>query len=200
MTDLTLADESVDLVQQWIDPANARKQRTDPAAIRLAQLLKDPKGLDFTIGFVDRVIRPDDNRVAAHNLRALARNTPAFLPLHLRALVKLGAFFSLMVPGLVVATARRALRRMVGHLIIDARPKKLGKAIGRLRADGDRLNLNLLGEAVLGNDEAARRLAGTRELLEREDVDYVSIKVSAVASQLSMWAFEETVDRVVGQL
>jgi len=200
MTDITLADESVDLVRKWIDPANARKQPSDPAAKRLAHLLKDPQGLDFTIGFVDRVIRPDDTRVAAHNLRALARHTPGFLPLHLRALVKLGAFFSLMLPGLVVTTARRALRRMVGHLIIDARPKKLGKAIAKLRADGDRLNLNLLGEAVLGNDEATRRLAGTRELLERDDVDYVSVKVSAIASQLSMWAFDETVDRVVDQL
>ncbi|MDQ3156735.1 MAG: bifunctional proline dehydrogenase/L-glutamate gamma-semialdehyde dehydrogenase [Actinomycetota bacterium] len=200
MTDLTLADASVDLVQRWIDPANSKNQRTDPAAKRLAHLLKDPQGLDFTIGFVDRVIRPDDTLVAAHNLRALARHTPKFLPVHLRALVKLGAFFSLMMPGFVVATARRALRRMVGHLIIDARPKKLGKAIRKLRADGDRLNLNLLGEAVLGDDEAARRLAGTRVLLEREDVDYVSVKVSAVASQLSLWAFEETVDRVVDQL
>jgi len=200
MTDLTLADESVDLVHQWIDPANAQTQRTDPAEKRLAHLLKDPHGLDFTIGFVDRVIRPEDKRVAAHNLRALARDTPKFLPIHLRALVKLGALFSLILPGIVVSTARLALRQMVGHLIIDARPKKLGKAIQKLRADGDHLNLNLLGEAVLGNDEAARRLAGTRELLEREDVDYVSVKVSAIASQLSMWAFEETVDRVVEQL
>ena len=200
MTDFTLADESVDLVRQWIDPTNAAKQRTDPAAKRLAHLLKDPQGLDFTIGFVDRVIRPDDTGVAAHNLRALARRTPRFLPLHLRALVKLGAFFSFILPGLVVGSARWSLRRMVGPLIIDARPEKLGKAIGKLRADGDRLNLNLLGEAVLGNSEAARRLAGTRELLERDDVDYVSVKVSAVASQLSMWAFDETVARVVDDL
>lgn len=200
MTDLTLADESVDLVRQWINPANGRKRRTDPAAARLAQVLKDQHGLDFTIGFVDRVIRPDDKHVAAHNLRALARHTPKFLPLHLRALVKLGAFFSLLLPGVVVGAARWSLRRMVGHLIIDARPDKLGRAIGKLREDGDRLNLNLLGEAVLGENEAAHRLARTRELLERDDVDYVSVKVSAIASQLSMWAFEETVARVVGQL
>ena len=200
MTDLTLADESVDLVRQWIDPAAHQKTRQNPAEKRLAHLLKDPQGLDFTIGFVDRVIRPDDTRVAAHNLRALARHTPRFLPWHQRLLVKLGAFFSLIMPGFVVSMARRTLRRMVGHLIIDARPNKLGKAIGKLRADGDRLNLNLLGEAVLGDKEAAHRLEGTKELLAREDVDYVSVKVSAVTSQLSLWAFDQTVDRVVTQL
>src|SRR5206468_1849568 len=67
-------------------------------------------------------------------------------------------------------------------------------------ASGNRLNLNLLGEAVLGEKEAARRLAGTRELLARDDVDYVSIKVSSVVSQLSMWSFDEAVDKVVERL
>jgi len=53
---------------------------------------------------------------------------------------------------------------------------------------------------VLGEREAARRRDGTMELLERDDVDYVSVKVSSVASQLSMWAFDESVERVVKQL
>ena len=89
---------------------------------------------------------------------------------------------------------------MVGHLVVDATPKHLDKTLAKLRADGVRLNINLLGEAVLGEREANRRLQGTRELLARDDVDYVSIKVSSVASQLSMWGFDETVARVVERL
>ncbi len=115
-------------------------------------------------------------------------------------LLKLGAVMAVLFPGLVVSIARRTLRRMVGHLVVDARPQQLGRTIKRLRAGGDRLNLNLLGEAVLGEGEAARRRDGTMELLERDDVDYVSVKVSSVASQLSMWAFDESVARVVKQL
>ena len=53
---------------------------------------------------------------------------------------------------------------------------------------------------MLGDDEAARRRDGTLALIERDDVDYVSVKVSSVASQLSMWAFDESVQRVVKQL
>ncbi|MCW2841278.1 MAG: 1-pyrroline-5-carboxylate dehydrogenase [Aeromicrobium sp.] len=200
MNELTLAERSVELVHTWIDPMRPRARRPDAAAVRLAALLKDPHGLAFTIGFVDRVVRPDDHRVAARNLRRLARDVPAFLPWTQRMLLRLGSFAALMFPALVVTTARSTLRRMVGHLVVDARPEQLGKAIRTLRARGDRLNLNLLGEAVLGDGEAARRRDGTLALLERDDVDYVSIKVSAVASQLSMWAFEESVDRVVEQL
>ena len=195
-----LADETIALVERWLDQAAADKTHPDPAGARLARLLKDPQGLDFTIAFVDRVIRPEDTRVAARNLRNIARHTPRFLPWHLRLAVKLGGFFATLVPWIVVPTARAALRRMVGHLIIDARPKKLGKQLRKLRAEGTHLNLNLLGEAVLGEREAARRLVGTQELLERPDVDYVSVKVSSIASQLSMWAFDVTVDRIVEYL
>ncbi|NKX52506.1 bifunctional proline dehydrogenase/L-glutamate gamma-semialdehyde dehydrogenase, partial [Arthrobacter deserti] len=49
----------------------------------------------------------------------------------------------------------------------------------------------LLGEAVLGGREAARRLEGTRRLLARDDVGYVSIKVSATVAPPSPWAFGE---------
>lgn len=200
MTELTLAERSVELVRSWIDPERPSARRADPSAQRLAQLLKDPHGLEFTIGFVDRVVRPDDHRVAARNLRTLALHTPSFLPASQRLLLKLGAVMAVLFPKLVVSIARRTLRRMVGHLVVDARPKQLGRTIKRLRAGGDGLNLNLLGEAVLGEGEAAHRRDGTMELLEREDVDYVSVKVSSVASQLSMWAFDESVARVVKQL
>ncbi|MDX6233695.1 MAG: RHH-type transcriptional regulator, proline utilization regulon repressor / proline dehydrogenase [Nocardioidaceae bacterium] len=200
MTELTLAERSVELVRTWIDPERASARRAEPSAERLAKLLKDPHGLEFTIGFVDRVVRPEDHRVAARNLRALALHTPSFLPATQRMLLKLGAVTAVLFPKLVVSIARRTLRRMVGHLVVDARPQQLGRTIKRLRSGGDRLNLNLLGEAVLGEGEAAHRRDGTMELLERDDVDYVSVKVSSVASQLSMWAFDESVARVVKQL
>src|SRR4029079_13229414 len=58
----------------------------------------------------------------------------------------------------------------------------------------------LLCEAMLGEREALRRLEGIHELVRRADVDYVSVKVSAIASHISMWAFDEVVDKVVERL
>jgi RHH-type proline utilization regulon transcriptional repressor/proline dehydrogenase/delta 1-pyrroline-5-carboxylate dehydrogenase len=198
ITDAALADETIATVRRWL--AESSEGTVDPGGARLAGVLKDPVGLDFTLGFVDRVVRPEDLRVAARNLERLAHHIPAFLPWYLRALIAVGGGFATLFPWIIVPIARWVLRRMVGHLIIDARPEKLGHAIAALRAPGVRLNLNLLGEAVLGDKEADRRLQGTRELLARDDVDYVSIKVSSVSSQLSMWAFDETVERVVDRL
>lgn len=202
MTDVTSKDdlltEVLDQVRCWLD--DAADQPVAPAGRQLAKLLRDPHGLDFTVGFVDRVVRPEDRRVAAANLRDLARTAPGFLPAHLRLLIKLGALVSLVAPGLVIPVARKALRTMVGHLLVDASDARLGRSIARIRRRGVALNINLLGEAVLGQAEAERRLQGTERLLGRPDVDYVSIKVSATVPPHSPWAFDAAVDHIEASL
>ena len=100
----------------------------------------------------------------------------------------------------VIPIARARMRQLVGHLVADARPRRLAKHIARATADGHALNLNLLGEAVLGEHEAGERFDRTFELLRRPEVSYVSIKLSSVASQLSMWGYRETVERLVNRL
>ncbi|MGM7671568.1 proline dehydrogenase family protein [Microbacterium sp. A93] len=187
-----LSDDAIALVQRWL--VESREVPSDTAAKRLAGVLSDPNGLDFTVGFVDGVVRPEDLKVAALNLRGLVPLTPKFLPLALRGLIRIGGALAPAFPGIVVPISRRVLRGMVRHLIVDATDAKLGKAIRRIRADeGVHLNINLLGEAILGEEEAARRLEGTRRLLERDDVDYVSIKVSSTVAPHSPWAFDEAV-------
>lgn len=202
-TDLTspgddLAARAVELAQRWI--AESAQVDVDPSAERLAGVLKDPDGLPFTIGFVDGVMRPESLAAAASNLSRVAPLVPKFLPWYLRGAVRVGGSVAPVLPSPVVPIARRVLREMVGHLVVDARPEKLGPAIQTLRERGARLNLNLLGEAVLGEKEALHRLDGIHELVRRPDVDYVSVKVSAIASHISMWAFDEVVDKVVERL
>ena len=192
-----LAEEAVALVRRWL--TEAKNYPVDPAAARLAGVLQDPHGLEFTVRFVDEVVRPEDHRAAAKKLRELGAITPQFLG-WLRSLVSLGGAASRLAPGVVVPIARKALRQMVSHLIIDATDARLGKAIEKIKTDDVRLNLNLLGEYILGETEAERRLAGTHRLLERDDVDYVSIKVSSTVAPHNHWAFDEAVAHMEDRL
>lgn len=193
-----LANEAVALVRHWLTEAS--KVPVDASAQQLAGVLKDPNGLEFTVGFVDGVVRPEDLNVAARNLAALAPKVPAFLPWYMRSAVALGGTMAPILPQVVIPVARKVLREMVGHLIVDATDAKLGPAIAKIRKDGIKLNVNLLGEAVLGEHEASRRLEGTHTLLARPDVDYVSIKVSSTVAPHSPWAFDEAVEHVVEKL
>jgi RHH-type proline utilization regulon transcriptional repressor/proline dehydrogenase/delta 1-pyrroline-5-carboxylate dehydrogenase len=194
-----LAQEAISLVRMWLDESK-RKRARSPAERRLAKILKDPKGLDWTLRFVDRVIRPSDRKVAAAELARLSKDLPKSLGSLDRLAISVGGSFAKSFSFIVIPIAKSVLRKLVGHLIADARPKKLTKHIARSKSGGVSLNLNLLGEAVLGEKEANHRLKETFALLKRKDVDYVSIKLSAVASQLSMWGFETTVTRMVDKL
>ena len=193
-----MAQEARQLVRQWVNESQSIKPTF--AAEQLAGVLKDPNGLPFTVGFVDGVIRPEDDNVSGRNLSRIAGLAPSFLPWYMKSAVGFGGKLAGKVAWPTVPVARRVLREMVGHLIVDASEEKLGDAIAELTKSGNRLNVNLLGEAVLGDKEAEHRLSETKRLLARDDVDYVSIKVSAVSGPHQHWAFDEVVETAVRRL
>jgi len=194
----SLVPDAVALADQWaaIEDAGSNKD-----AERLGLLVSDPAGLALAVGFVDDVARPQDVKVAAKALAKLgAQATDAsFLSPVDRVLFRLGAIAAPVAPSVVVPAARLRLKQLVGHLVADAGPG-LGTHLARTRDEGYALNVNLLGEAVLGSDEADARLRRTIDLVKRDDVDYVSIKVSSVAAQLVTWDLEGSRDRVVEEL
>ncbi|MDY5584390.1 MAG: bifunctional proline dehydrogenase/L-glutamate gamma-semialdehyde dehydrogenase, partial [Arcanobacterium sp.] len=189
---------AVSRAKHWL--AESKKYPTDRAAQLLAKTLQDPKGLDFTVEFVDGVIRPEDVNVSAHTIAKLAGQNPNFLPAYLRAPMKIGGKLAPKIPNVVVPIATKVFQQLVGDLVLDAKGKGLTKAIARLKAEGAHLNMNLLGEAVLGDKEAAKRMADTIKLLERDDVDYVSMKVSAVIGPHNPWAYDYAVEHAVNSI
>lgn len=195
-----VADAAVALVSEWV--AHSESGGRAAEAKRLADLLDDPDGVVFAMRFVDRVIRPEDNRVAADQFAEVVADSgsPRFLGIIDRVLMQVGARIARALPHIVMPLAKRRMRALVGHLIADADPNKLGRHLEREKEAGFALNVNLLGEAVLGEEEAERRFAATCAILAREDVDYASIKISAIASQLNLWAFDHTLDRVKERL
>lgn len=180
--------------------ADSNHYPVDRAAKLLADVLDDNDGLDYTVSFVDGVVRPEDQEVAANHLCAIGKQNPKFLPWYLRTPALVGGVVGKRVPKLSVPAARKVFAKLVGDLVVDVTDAKLGPAIQRLKAPGSRLNMNLLGEAVLGDKEAAKRLRDTRKLLEREDVDYVSLKVSAVTGPHNPWGYDQVVAHAVEQL
>jgi RHH-type transcriptional regulator, proline utilization regulon repressor / proline dehydrogenase / delta 1-pyrroline-5-carboxylate dehydrogenase len=197
-----LVDGTVDLAGRWLRATEAGQTAGERSTSgRLAALVGDPRGLDLAVRFVDRVARPEDPAVAARELATMSSGDAAgFLSAGDRLLLGLGSRMARLAPGVVVPLARRRLRQLVGHLVVDARDPALADHLARARREGTRLNINLLGEAVLGEDEAARRAARTLALLDRDDVDYVSIKVSSLVSQISTWDTAGTVARVLERL
>jgi len=192
------ADDAVALVRRWLEAS--RGVKPEPGAARLASALRAARGLDFTRGFVDKVIRPEDPKVAARNLEKASRDVPDFLAWYLRGAVTLGGGFATMAPWAVIPSARKVLRRMTGHLVVDATPSRLGAALARTGGPGTRLDVDLLGPAVLGTAGSDQRLRQLEELVARTDVHAVTVALAAVLPPTSPWAFDEAVEQAVARL
>ncbi|WP_295627222.1 bifunctional proline dehydrogenase/L-glutamate gamma-semialdehyde dehydrogenase [uncultured Corynebacterium sp.] len=178
------------------------KDSSDHAAEQLAKLVHDPAGVDYTMAFVDQVARPEDNKTAAKQLASMTKGTkaPEFLSTMDRAAMQLGGIMAPKFPWLVMPIARKRMRQLVGHLVLDSDGKALTELLSDARDRDRQLNLNLLGEAVLGSKEAESRLHDTMALLRDPLVDYVSVKASSIVSQLNPWDFDGSVERLVQTL
>ncbi|MDO5032764.1 bifunctional proline dehydrogenase/L-glutamate gamma-semialdehyde dehydrogenase [Corynebacterium sp.] len=193
-----IVEAAVAQAKAWL-AATADEQ--DKATEQLAELLRNSDGVAFTMDFVDRVMRPEDDKVAADALKSITSTYDAsFLGLINGSLVGLGGFFGPILPNLVMPLARLRMRQMVGHLVLDAESEALDKTLDKAAESGEQLNLNLLGEAVLGEDEARSRAQRTLNLINNPRVTYVSVKASSMVAQLNPWDIDGSVERLKERL
>ncbi|MDM7892997.1 proline dehydrogenase family protein [Curtobacterium caseinilyticum] len=190
-------DDVVALAQGWIE--QTRDVKPEPAAARLAELVADERGLDFARGFVDVVVRPEDPRVVARNLERASRTVPEDLAWWLRGAVTVGGGFATMAPWAVVPSARKVLRRLAGHLVVDATPARTPAALARIGGPGTRVDVDLLGPAVLGPVGRDRRLAALDELV-RQDVPALTVDLGTVLPPWSPWDLDTAVADAVEHL
>lgn len=200
---LALGEQAVELAQRWVDASRAQTTRQERrSAERLTDLIGDEAGLTFATQFLDRVARAEEDQVAARQLASLVPRggAPEFLGPLDKLMLRTGALVATTLPTPVIAAARQRLKQLVGHLVMDADPQVMRKQLAAAEEPGLTRNLNMLGEAVLGEQEAARRRQQTVELLEQPGVDYVSIKVSSVVSQIEVWDHAGSMRRVLEHL
>ena len=197
--DERLAREAVALAEAILS-ASLRNQRWVERyeSWRLHRLLADPAGKAFTLALADQVFRPPTAARAASQLRSLIATfgAPRSLPLHERVGLRIAAAASRLAPEWVMWAVTMTLRRVTRRVVLPAEEGYLARHVARRRALGARLNLNLLGEAILGEEEAERRLAANLKQLEHADCDYVSVKISSIFSQVNVLAYEDTLAQV----
>jgi RHH-type proline utilization regulon transcriptional repressor/proline dehydrogenase/delta 1-pyrroline-5-carboxylate dehydrogenase len=184
------------------DADTRRSHRERAQRSRLARLLSGPEGRTLILALTDEVLRIRDPERAARVLRGLADGglTGAGLDALDRIEVTTGAYMGSAVPWAVIPAVRRRVRREMSGVILPAAPHRLARHAAKRRRQGIRLNVNVLGEAVLGEDEARARLDRVLAVLSNPAVDYVSVKISSICSQLDVLAFDVEVDRIAARL
>jgi RHH-type proline utilization regulon transcriptional repressor/proline dehydrogenase/delta 1-pyrroline-5-carboxylate dehydrogenase len=192
---LALADQLLRAALADTSPAERRR------AERLGRLLADPDGRELLFALTDEVLRTPDARRALARLRTLIEpGMPASLGPFDRAGMRLATMGSAVAPNLVAAVVARRIRAETTGVILPAADPGFASHVAKRKAAGLGLNINLLGEAILGDDEADARLAAVCQRLRRPDVQCLSVKISALCANLDVLAFEHSVERIVDRL
>ena len=181
--------------------AAAPTRKEAAQALRLSRLLADDDGMDLLLDLTDQVMRIRDPRRSAQRLQQLtAHGVPASLGtidgVGLRALGALAP----MGPRTAQRLVSWRVDKDTAGVILPADDPDFADYLARRTAEGFRLNVNILGEAILGDDEAEERARRVEALIRRPDVDYVSVKISAVCANLDVLAWDHSLARIEEQL
>ena len=197
-----LADAAVARARTILtDAERLRDRRARYNQRRFARLLEDPNAVAVTMSLTDEVMRISDPVRAVRALRrAAAKATSQGLGTRDALGVKFIAAMSSVMPRFVMRVVEGQVRGAATGIILPAEERPLAAHLRRRRSQGVRLNVNVLGEAVLGDAEATHRLNAVIEMVQRPDVTYASVKNSAVVSQLATIDHEGSVERIAERL
>lgn len=197
-----LAQVAINGARELLNESKPNLKRYDRASRkRFTRLFKDANAIAVTVSLTDEVMRISSPKDAVRILRKASKDASVagFGVINTIGL-KLISSISRILPKPVLFAVHTQVKLLSKGIILPAENKKLAKQIKRRAKKGIRLNINVLGEAVLGDHEASERFDRVIEMMQRSEVDYVSVKLSSVVSQIIALDREGTLDRVSEKL
>jgi len=108
--------------------------------------------------------------------------------------------FGAYLPGVAMPLVKEKMQHETANVILPAEAEPLRKHLEARREEGVRMNVNHLGEALLGERDARRRLDGYLAILQRPEIEVISVKISTIYSQISPLARKHTVGQLCDRL
>ncbi len=128
------------------------------------------------------------------------QGVPRFFSPAERALLKGFRAFGRYLSGIAVYLVKEKMRKEVANFILPAETELLVKHLEARRRAGIRMNVNYIGEILLGEDEAQSRLESYLAALQLPEIEVISVKVSTIYSQISPLAREHAVAVICDRL
>ena len=180
----------------------SRKGKEQDFHEMMLKMLKNPVNKIFLIELLDQSFRSHDGDRVADQLEhifAKYKNTDFFSQFE-QILIWLFRDVGVYVSSISIPMFVKYLRNDISSIVIKGEDPVLSKHMQKRRKEGTRVNINVIGEIVLSKEEADQRVAKYIKLLENKDVDYLSIKISNLFSQIIPHAHDNNVKHISEQL
>ena len=108
----------------------------------------------------DQAFRTSDAARAVEHLTHIldVQGVPRFFGPLDRTLMKGFQSFGGFVPGVALPLVKEHMQKETANVILPGEKEELTRHLAERRTEGVRMNVNFLGEAILSEDEAERRL------------------------------------------
>jgi RHH-type transcriptional regulator, proline utilization regulon repressor / proline dehydrogenase / delta 1-pyrroline-5-carboxylate dehydrogenase len=201
--DARIVQKAVATAEKWQRRAN--KLLTDEEKEiqkQMLRLLTHPMDKIVLTKLVDQSFRSKDNRRVANQISAILKShgVPDFFSNTDKLLAQMFLGLGRHVPSLAVPKIIEKMRQDSSRTVIAGEAGALHAHLRKRLKEGMRVNINHLGEAVLGEQEAARRLETYLEDLRDPDIEVVSVKISTIYSQINPLAMEQSVEVLADRL
>lgn len=203
LTDEELATYSTELAREiLISSLHAMKFSERYQTWKMNRMMLDVSGKALTLAMADQVFRPVTHARSANQFRFLLDQygVPSYLPLHEQIAMRIGEVVSYIAPEIVMPAVTSKMRAESNKVILPSEDDQLRPLLKKRRDDKIRMNINQLGEAILGEEEAALRLQQVLLRLESPECEYISVKISAIFSQINLVAYHQTLEEIKGRL
>jgi len=179
-----------------------REQSEKEFHATMNRMLKNPMNKIFLIELLDQSFRSLDNKRVADQLEFLFSkyNDIDFFTLFEDLLIWSFRHIGIYIPEFSIPMFIKYLRGYVKNVVIQGELTALIKHIKKRKSEGTRVNINIIGEIVLGEDEASNRINKYIAALEHPDIDYISIKISTIFSQINTLAHVWSVNQISQRL
>lgn len=168
----------------------------------LDRMIQSPQDKATLTQLTDQAFRAQLPHRAADQLIHIldVQGVPRFFSALDRTLLKGFQSFGAYLPGVAMPFVKEKMQQETANVILPAERELLRTHLEQRREVGLRMNVNFLGEALLGEQEAERRLENYLEALQRPELEVLSIKISTIYSQISALAREHTVEVLCDRL
>ncbi len=187
---------AIDKAEKWQTRANQLLTSEEEHIQRqMIRLLTNPADKILLTKIIDRSFRPHDPERVAEQISNLLEEygVPDFFDDVERLLIQMFVGLGKHFPSFAVPKMIEQMREAGSRAIIPGEEKALRDHLHHRRQQNIRMNINHLGEAVLGEEEADGRMQCYLHDMKDPDIEYISIKISTLYSQISSLAFEQTV-------
>ncbi|EMI56610.1 bifunctional proline dehydrogenase/L-glutamate gamma-semialdehyde dehydrogenase [Rhodopirellula sallentina] len=193
---IQLAEELLIAAQKLQTPQERRQQA------ELNRMIDHDADKATLVEMTDQAFRTNTPARVADQLSFLldVQGIPRFFSPVEQAMLRGFQSFGEYLPGVAVPLVKDKMRQETANVILPAEPELLVKHLQKRQESGVSMNVNLLGEALLGEDDARGRLQTYIHLLRLPEVRCLSVKLTTLYSQVSSLAYEHTISIVSDRL